>query len=374
MELSSKRENLTLFLCGDVMTGRGIDQIMSRPCDPQLYESYVRDARQYAALAEALNGRIDYPVNGAYIWGDALTELEAVQPDLRLINLETSITTSSSPWSGKGIHYRMHPANIDCLTAAGIDACALANNHILDWGYDGLNETLEALGSAPIACAGAGRNRSEAQRPAVLELEQLQKVIFLSCALPSSGTPGTWAARDGRAGVFWLPDLCDRALETIATALEPYQKGDDTIICSIHWGGNWGYDIAPEQRAFAHRLIDEVGVDIIHGHSSHHPQTIEVHEGKVIFYGCGDFINDYEGIRGHEEYRGDLTLMYFLELSSKSKQLQRLRMVPMQLYRFQLRYAAPADSFWLSKTLSEMTCGFGNPCTVESERCLLLNW
>jgi len=76
------------------------------------------------------------------------------------------------------------------------------------------------------------------------------------------------------------------------------------VVASIHWGDNWGYEIA-------HNLIDHAGVDIIHGHSSHHAKGIEVWHGKPVIYGCGDFINDYEGIGGNEKYRSDLSLMYF---------------------------------------------------------------
>ena len=75
------------------------------------------------------------------------------------------------------------------------------------------------------------------------------------------------------------------------------------MVASVHWGSNWGYDIPREQTVFAHRLIDEAGVDIIHGHSSHHVRAIEVYKDRLILYGCGDFLNDYEGISGYEEFR-----------------------------------------------------------------------
>src|SRR5438874_7861304 len=116
-------EPLGLFLCGDVMTGRGIDQVLPHPGNPVLYESWVRDARDYVRLAEAANGPIPKPVAFDYIWGDALQELERTGTDLRIINLETSITRREAPWPGKGIHYRMHPENIGCLTAARINCC-----------------------------------------------------------------------------------------------------------------------------------------------------------------------------------------------------------------------------------------------------------
>src|SRR5574342_207654 len=98
-----------MFLCGDVMTGRGVDQILRHPSKPRLFEPYVKDAREYVCLAEALNGPISKPVPGSYIWGDALAELERAGVDVRIVNLETSVTASDAYWKGKGINYRMHP-------------------------------------------------------------------------------------------------------------------------------------------------------------------------------------------------------------------------------------------------------------------------
>src|SRR6516164_7910981 len=126
-------DSIRLFLCGDVMTGRGIDQILPHPNAPALHEPSMLSARDYVRLAEAKNGPIARPVEFAYIWGDALAELERRHPDVRIINLETAITTSGA-WIPKGINYRMHPDNTPCLTAAGINCCVLANNHTLDYG------------------------------------------------------------------------------------------------------------------------------------------------------------------------------------------------------------------------------------------------
>lgn len=91
------------------MTGRGIDQILPYPNNPVVYEPYVKDAREYVKLAEEKNGAIPKPVNFDYIWGDALNHLERLAPDLRIINLETSITASEEYWRGKQINYRMNP-------------------------------------------------------------------------------------------------------------------------------------------------------------------------------------------------------------------------------------------------------------------------
>lgn len=89
----------------------------------------------------------------------------ACRPDVRLINLETSVTPSDDYWKGKGINYRMHPDNVGCLTAAKIDVCALANNHVLDYGYGGLEETIATLTRAGLTVADAGRTLGEAREP-----------------------------------------------------------------------------------------------------------------------------------------------------------------------------------------------------------------
>ena len=169
--LKKRTDLITLFLCGDVMAGRGINQILPHPSDPAIREGYMKDARGYVEIAEKVNGPIPRSVAPAYIWGDALGELENVAPDLRVINLETSVTKSDDYWKEKGVHYRMHPMNIDCITAAKIDVCSLANNHVLDWGYAGLKETLETLRKARIKGVGVGMNINEAESLAMIEIE-----------------------------------------------------------------------------------------------------------------------------------------------------------------------------------------------------------
>src|SRR5204862_6132092 len=130
------------------MTGRGIDQVLPHPLNPRLYEPYLSDARAYVDLAENANGPVPRPVHFDYIWGEALPELRRTQVDLSVINLETAITTVETPWPGKEIHYRMHPLNIGCLSAAGINGGALANNHIPHWDHDCSSETVRTLDAA----------------------------------------------------------------------------------------------------------------------------------------------------------------------------------------------------------------------------------
>jgi poly-gamma-glutamate synthesis protein (capsule biosynthesis protein) len=370
----SSQHLITLFLCGDVMTGRGIDQVLPHPSQPEIYERYVFDARSYVELAEEKNGPIAKPVAFRYIWGDALTVFEHVSPDLRIINLETSVTSSNDYWKGKGINYRMHPRNIPCLTAANIDGCTLANNHVLDWGHAGLKETLATLKQAHIKTAGAGANDKEAQAPALFEIPGKGRVILFSFGDESSGVPYNWKASENKAGVNVLNDLSKKTIRQIANQVNAVKGKNDIVVASIHWGGNWGYHIPSEHTRFAHGLIDEANVDVVHGHSSHHPKGIEVYRNKPIIYGCGDFINDYEGISGYKEYRDDLSLMYFVTLNVLTGELVRFQLVPTQIKQFRVNHATQTDTKWLADMLNREGQKLNTQVKLNDDKTMSVFW
>jgi poly-gamma-glutamate synthesis protein (capsule biosynthesis protein) len=366
--------SITLFLCGDVMTGRGIDQILPHPSKPQLFEPYVRSARDYVRLAERACGAFHAPVDFSYIWGDALQELERMRPDARIVNLETAVTASDEAWPGKGIHYRMHPANVACLAAARIDCCVLANNHVMDWGRRGLAETLDALQRAGMHTAGAGQTLARAAAAAKIPVPGRARVLVYACATTGSGVPAEWAATRTRAGVHLLADLSGRAVESIARQVRGRKRPGDVAVLSIHWGGNWGYDIPRAERAFAHALIDAAGVDLVHGHSSHHVRGIEVHRGKLILYGCGDLLTDYEGIAGHEAYRPELSLMYFPVVDVSSGTLLRLTAVPTRVRRFRVQRAPDEGARWLADTLNREGRTLGTRVERQHDNSLELRY
>ncbi|MDX1675000.1 MAG: CapA family protein [Longimicrobiales bacterium] len=368
---ASRPGDLTLFLAGDVMLGRGIDQILPHSVDPRLHERYVRSAARYVELAEAESGEIPDEVRFDYVWGDALAELGRVSPDARIINLETAVTTSDAPWPGKGIHYRMHPGNVPVLTAAGIDVCVLGNNHVMDWGRPGLVETLGSLRGRDLRTAGAGIDAADARRPAVVETAA-GRVRVHSYGLPGAGVPRAWEATATEPGVNLLSEPGAAEAERVITEVEAHRRPGDRVVVSIHWGPNWGYAVPDAHRRFAHRLIDSGAVDAIHGHSSHHPKRIEVHRGRPILYGAGDLLNDYEGIGGRGEYRGDLTLVYFPTLGPTGE-LGALRMTPMRVRRFRLERATAMETAWLAETLDRHS----RPLGVRVERAddgLVARW
>jgi poly-gamma-glutamate capsule biosynthesis protein CapA/YwtB (metallophosphatase superfamily) len=342
----SGSRRLTLLLSGDVMTGRGVDQVLPHSCPPRLYEAAVTSALDYVALAERANGPIRRPVGYAYVWGDALAVLEEERPEARIVNLETSITTSDEP-DPKGINYRMHPGNAAVLTAAKVDCCALANNHVLDWGRAGLAETLETLARAGIRPAGAGPDLRAAQAPAVLTVEAGGRVLVFAFGATDAGIPDDWGAGAARAGVHLLPNFSRRTVDHIGGLVRATKRPGDVAVASVHWGGNWGYDIPAAHRRFAHGLIERAGVDAVHGHSSHHPKAIEIYRERPILYGCGDLLNDYEGIPGKEEFRADLVLLYFLTFEVPPGRLVRLELRPLHIRNFRLNQPSASDRAWL---------------------------
>lgn len=354
------------------MTGRGIDQILPHPSDPTLHESYVKDARRYVALAREVSGPIRTPVDFAYPWGDAIGELERLAPHLRIANLETAVTTSSDYAREKGIHYRMHPDNVACLEAAGLDCCTLANNHVLDWGTAGLEETLQSLHGAGIRTAGAGRDLEEASSPAILESTSGTRVLVYGFGLRTSGIPSSWAASPTSPGLAIL-DGEPAELEEIAERVSGARRPGDLAVCSVHWGSNWGYGVPEAQRRLAHELIEVAGFDVVHGHSSHHPKGIEIRRGRPILYGCGDLLTDYEGIQGHQRYRGELGLMYLVSLDRASLRLASLRMVPTRMRRLRVNHASPEESRWLAATLDRESRRFGSGVDLNADGLLALH-
>ena len=365
---------MRLCLTGDVMSGRGIDQILRHPGDPTIHERWLRSAEEYVALAERRSGPIPRRVGPEYVWGDALEVLRRTEPDAFVVNLETTVTDRGAPWPGKGIQYRMHPANVDVLSAAGVDVAVLANNHVLDWSVPGLEQTLDVLAAEGVWAVGAGRDVGAAWTPVPVAARGGARVLVLAAGSASSGIPLAWAAGEGRPGVASLPDLSDDTVDRIAAIVGSAAGPRDVVVMSLHWGPNWGYEILPEQRRFARALVDRAGVHVVHGHSSHHPLGIEVHHGRLILYGCGDLLTDYEGIHGHEHYRGELGALYLPTIDERTGTLDRLELAPTKVQRFRLSRPPEEDVRWLATTLDREGAALGTSVVKGEDDALVVSW
>ena len=261
--------------------------------------------------------------------------------------------------------------------------CTLAKNHVLDWGYDGLQETLSTLRGADILCCGAGENAITAWKPAVIEIPDKEcRVFIFGVGSESSGCPSDWNATEKKAGIAMvdpydindIPVIMNHVKKHVNEYRAQYEsakkfdKFRDIIILSIHWGGNWGFDISSYFIKFAHALIDygvdeddKIGIDLIHGHSSHHIKGFEIYKGKGVFYGCGDFLSDYEGINNqqHDGYNDDLSFMYFVDMDVETGNVDDLILNGSKVKQFKVNYAENKDLLWLQQTIRKECGKFG---------------
>jgi poly-gamma-glutamate synthesis protein (capsule biosynthesis protein) len=205
-----------------------------------------------------------------------------------------------------------------------------------------------------------------------MEVKGKGRVLVFSFGSTTSGIPSSWAAEKEKPGVNLLNSFSDISVSSIREKILSLKQQGDIVVASIHWGGNWGYEVPREQKEFARRLIDQAGVEVIHGHSSHHVKAIEIYQDKLIFYGCGDFLTDYEGIGSYEYYRGDLGLMYFVSVEPSTGKLVRLRMVPTQMKRFKVNRAQEGDVLWLKDTLDREGKKIGTRVELDQDGTLTL--
>ena len=197
-------------------------------------------------------------------------------------------------------------------------------------------------------------------------------MLVFAAGTTDSGIERSWAATDTDSGIALLPDLSDATVDRIAQHVVNVKRPNDIAVLSIHWGGNWGYQISRQQTVFAHKLIDVAAVDVVHGHSSHHAKGIEIYKGKAILYGCGDFLNDYEGIAGYEMFRSHLVLAYFLTIDQRTGTLRCMEIVPFETKRFQLQHPGPQDAAWLLDMLAREGKPLGTwPISDRSDRFAL---
>lgn len=400
-----------LICGGDSMLGRAVNLTLPRqspgdesvtdscPASWYLQAALHRDARCMApSFGEELQSIRRENFDGFRLWGDLLQLSLKPPPDLRLFNLETAVTETitNSDIPQKGINYHMHIANLSAFKSISAAkhggselvpyVVSLANNHILDFGRRAFEvETLAVLkpvaacvGAAGAAsgaeekgrtglpglgiAAGVGFNWAEASRPASLRLHRAEDVVVhvFAFACACAGVPRDWAATQQRSGVAWLPpvespDEADAAFCIIATAVAaagiPRDHGLDLLIISMHWGPNWAYRYAGDgqqhRRKLAYRLVDELGVDLIYGHSSHHVRGLEIHNGKLVIYGAGDLVNDYEGFKNKgDEAFSHLALVFAVDVEAGSGQAIRIIAAPMMMDCLALRRVTRETSFW----------------------------
>ncbi|MBI4831654.1 MAG: CapA family protein, partial [Candidatus Lindowbacteria bacterium] len=289
-------------------------------------------------------------ISSAYVWGDCLPLLH--DADARLTNLECVIAASGEPWNPftKVFHFRAHPRAVEILKAANVDYVSLANNHTLDYGAQALEECLDLLDTAAIARSGAGRNETEAQEPAILEVRN-ERLAIISI----TDNEPSWEARGSEAGVFYVDydaaGLGERCRSKVENAVKKARGRADILIVSAHVGPNWG----PPSRAIqalARELI-ELGCDVYWGHSNHTPQGVEIYRNRPVFYSTGDFIDDYAVDRFE---RNDLSFLFVLDWEKTG---WNLTLIPTKISHFQVNRAYREESDFVMDRMIRASHDFG---------------
>lgn len=195
-------------------------------------------------------------------------------------NLEAPITPGRTIGSTEMV-FRAEPGVEQALKAVGVAAVSLANNHIMNFGAKGLEDTIQYLDAAEIAHAGAGAGAEAAQAPALVERNGIT-VAFL--AYSYTGT--TWSASDDtRAGPAAISN------ETVADDVALARAAADIVVVSMHNGTEYAAQPSVAQKNFAHAAID-AGADLVIGHHPHVVQTVEKYLDKYILYSLGNFVFD----------------------------------------------------------------------------------
>lgn len=239
--------------------------------------------------------------------------------DLLFGNCEGAYTDRPSPSPGAGWAVVSQAANAAGLGAAGFHVMGCANNHILDGGYDGLEDTLSILREQGIQAIGAGPDLAQARTPAILDQGGI-KVGFLavSCVQPPGYVarprmPGVAAIRiqthyvnrDEDPYAYVEPGLPPDVLTfprrddaaALRTSIEELRKQVDIVVTSFHWGtSRHPAQLMDYEIALGHQAIDD-GADIVLGHHHHFLRGVEFYRGKPILYGLGHFVFDVQSDR-----------------------------------------------------------------------------
>jgi poly-gamma-glutamate synthesis protein (capsule biosynthesis protein) len=315
-------DRLTIGFTGDVMIGRQVDKVISD-------KGY------------------------AYPWGNLLPALKAT--DINIINLETTFTYSSRKVF-KVFNFKASPDKVETLSLAKIAITNLANNHILDFSEEGLAETITTLNAARIKHVGAGMSSEEAEKPEII----FKNNVRLGIIGVTDNEP-TWKAGKEHCGTYHITVSNKADRNRLLYSIGSLKSETDLLIVSIHWGPNMRERPSSLFIDFAHQMIDH-GADIIHGHSAHIFQAIEVYRRKIILYDTGDFVDDYIV---HKDVRNDLSFFFMARVNKNA--VEKLSLFPVLISNYQVNFADNEEYKWCMARMQKLAQQFGTTITDEGD-------
>jgi len=318
----------TLAFVGDVMLGRGVGEELRR-------------------------------VPPETVWGTTLPIVREV--DAVVANLACAITRQQIPASGIAhvLPLRADPIAADVLATANIRCVSLANEHALDYGEDGLFDTLDALDRVRIAHTGAGRVLGQAAAPAIVHLPELTiGVVGLTDHEPS------FAATPHAAGTHFLDISAGPApgIGLVQLAAHCRERKADVAVLSVHWATDMFTSPPVPFRELAHAAI-EAGFDVVHGHSGHVTQGVEIYCGRPILYDTASFLGDEAA---------STSFLYLLDVTS-SLRFERVRLIPVRLRSGRVNVATGDDAKAIVRQMANRCSALGSSST-EADGALVVEY
>lgn len=359
------------------------DEVYTPPLEknkfiPEKYESFEQEKEEKKEkrtisitavgdilLGRGVGGRIERQ-NLGYQYPFAEIE-KFMASDIVFGNLEEPITDSTHSFcnvneGGKYI-LKNSPESIEAIQCAHFNVFSLANNHILDFYDEGLNDTLNILDENNIYHAGAGENLTTARKPAIIEKDGFKTAVFAYTDMAEivyKGNPQiNFLATDSRYGV------APREMEYILEDIEKVKNEADLVIVSFHWGVEDSFSVQKEQREFAYKLMDN-GVDIILGHHPHRFQGIEIYKGKPIIYSMGNLIFDQND---EENQEGFIVKMQYQE-----QKLIDFYLIPFRVIgKTQVVPVYGKDSSALLERQKKLSNELNTQCEIKKGRIYYIN-
>ena len=286
--------------------------------------------------------------------------------DITLINLECAMTASIKRWSGprKAFYFGADPIAAEALQDAGVNLVSLANNHALDFDFQGLTDTLYLLDQKKISHAGAGENLGEALTPALIERNQIKFGMVAFCDHQDD-----FAAEKNRPGIAYV-DLNDeqKALALFQSCLNKMRKLKIVWpILSLHWGPNMVDRPSAQFKKIAHQVI-EMGYKMLFGHSAHVFHGIEIYQGCPILYAAGDLVDDYAV---DPLFKNDHQCLFELQL--ENLQLKRIIVYPVFIVYCTVNPATEAQFQTIANRLKHLNAELGTHVIIDSKHnvCLI---
>ena len=258
----------------------------------------------------------------ARLSADPTSVLAGVSPvlkaaDLAVVNLETAVTARGTKAAGKQYAFRAPPAAFSALKAGGVDVATMANNHGMDYGQQGLEDSLDAAEASGFPVVGIGRSAAEAYRPFVTEVKGQRIAVLGATQVLDDSLRAAWTATDSQGGLASAKEV-GRMVEAVKAA-----RGQaETVVVYLHWGTEGDTCPNPAQPQLA-KALAEAGADVIVGGHAHRLQGAGRLGSAFVAYGLGNFVFYTDGGPGAET--GVLTV------TVTGRQVDRYKWTPARL-------------------------------------------